>query len=202
MPDPTKSDFLAAEEIKGILAGREKPEQERIVRWVSESLELSLTPAGPARGHVQDVHVPPVAAPETAGEVGHGSRAKDMRSWVDEKQPKSDAQFVAVAAYFLRFIAPTAERKDSFTADDLQTAARLGGWKVFKTPSVTLNNVINQGYLDRAGRGAYRLNAVGENLVTMTLPATGEGGARRSRKKKPARNGSKVKGSKAAKRAS
>lgn len=35
-----KSDFLAAEDIKEILAGREKAEQERIVRWVSESLRF------------------------------------------------------------------------------------------------------------------------------------------------------------------
>jgi hypothetical protein len=37
MTDEAKSDFLAAEEIKKILHGRPKAEQERIVRWVSES---------------------------------------------------------------------------------------------------------------------------------------------------------------------
>jgi hypothetical protein len=36
----TKSDFMAAEEIKAILNGRDKNEQERIIRWVSESLGL------------------------------------------------------------------------------------------------------------------------------------------------------------------
>lgn len=40
-----KSDFLAAEEIKGILHGRERPEQERIIRWVNESLNLAVLPA-------------------------------------------------------------------------------------------------------------------------------------------------------------
>src|ERR1041385_1302832 len=200
MPDPTatKSDFLAAEEIKGILEGREKAEQERIIRWVGESLELSIT--GRTRAHTQEAHAT-ASAPPTLGEGDRSSRATDMRTWVAEKQPKSDTQFVAVVAYFFRFIGPEAERKDSITAEDLQTAARLAGWRVFKTPSVTLNNVINQGYLDRAGRGAYRLNAVGENLVTMTLPGTGESGAKRPRKK-ATRSGSKAKGSKAKKRAS
>lgn len=201
MPDPiaTKSDFLAAEEIKGILNGREKTEQERIIRWVSESLELSISGRG-ARAHPPDAHAA-VVVPPTVGDADRSSRAKDMRSWVGEKQPKSDTQFAAVVAYFFRFIATDTERKDSITSEDLQTAARLAQWKVFKDPSVPLNNAIKQGYVDRVGRGTYRLNAVGENLVAMTLPGTGEVGAKRPRKK-ATRNGSKAKGSKAKKRAS
>src|ERR1019366_321043 len=39
-PVPRKSDFIAAEEIKGILHDRQKAEQERIMRWVNESLGL------------------------------------------------------------------------------------------------------------------------------------------------------------------
>jgi hypothetical protein len=36
------------------------------------------------------------------------------------------------------------------------------------------NNALNQGYFDRAERGEFKLNAVGENLVAMALPGTGE----------------------------
>ncbi len=54
-PDPnTKSDFLAAEEIKGILDGREKTEQERIIRWVSESLDLAIGARSGRTGHGHD----------------------------------------------------------------------------------------------------------------------------------------------------
>ncbi len=184
----TKSDFVVAEEIKGLLDGRDKSEQERILRWVSESLGLSLAPP---------VSVAPLVAPAGAvpvPEVAHGARALDLRSFVAEKQPKSDMQFAATIAYYHRFIAPDAERKETITSDDLQTGARLANRKRFDTPSVPLNNAVANGYLDRAGRGEYRLNAVGENLVAMTLPgANGESGSARVRRK---RNSKKTKATK------
>jgi collagenase-like PrtC family protease len=79
-------------------------------------------------------------------------------------------QFAVVVAYFHRFEAPEAQRKNFITTEDLQEAARLAVWPRKKQPSVTLNNAIKQGYLDRGERGTYRLNAVGENLVAMALP--------------------------------
>ncbi|HWA76836.1 MAG TPA: hypothetical protein VG937_31095 [Polyangiaceae bacterium] len=173
----TKSDFMAAEEIKTILDGRETAEQERIIRWVGESLGLTL--------HLRQraSHPHPQAAEHDAhrDEEESGDPApqpspppggiRDIRSLVQQKQPKSDIQFAVTVAYYHRFIAP--ERKEAITTDDLQEGARHSSRPVFKSPSVTLNNAVGQGYLDRAGRGEYKLNAVGENLVAMTLPGTG-----------------------------
>jgi hypothetical protein len=65
----------------------------------------------------------------------------------------------------------------------LQNAGRQARGFGFKKPVVTLNNAVALGYFDRAGRGAFKLNAVGENLVAMTLPG-GETSKRRSRSKK------------------
>ncbi len=173
-----KSDFIAAEEIKALLQGRDKNEQERILRWVAESLELPLVHSRAKAAGPEVALQPAAAVPHEPAGPATPSRAKDLRTFTQEKQPKSDMQFVVVAAYFLRFVAPESERKEAMTTDDLQNAARLAPWRVFKRPSVTLNNAVQQGYLDSAGRGAYRLNAVGENLVSMTLPAgkpTGNG---------------------------
>jgi hypothetical protein len=160
---------MAAEEIKGILQGRDKTEQERIVRWVTESLGLAAVTA------VASAHPAPTpalslvypgqpASPTPAG-------AKNIKSFVGERKPKSDMQFAAVAAYYHRFEAP--DRRDTVTADDLQEASRLARGYGFKRPLVTLNNAVRQGYFDRAGRGEFKLNAVGENLVAMALPGTG-----------------------------
>lgn len=159
---------MAAEEIKAILQGRDKVEQERVIRWVSESLNLAMTAgqsattAAPAPLAVTPM---PPAIPPIAG-VG----AKNIKSFVSEKKPKSDLQFATVAAYFYRFEAPLAERKDAITAKDLTEAGRQARGFGFKKPIVTLSNALQQGYFDRAGRGEFRLNAVGENLVAMTLP--------------------------------
>jgi hypothetical protein len=161
----TKSDFMAAEEIKAILDGRDKIEQERILRWVSESIGVAAAPivTSPA----------PVSALPTAqvSLAASGSRRKDIESFVAEKGPKNDVQFAAVAAYFYRFEASEAERKDFIVAEDLQTAGRQARGYGFTKPLTTLNNAVALGYFDRAGRGEFKLNAVGENLVAMTLPS-------------------------------
>ncbi len=187
----TQSDFVAAEQIKGILRGWEKTEQERIIRWVSESLGLAVTP-GTTGGHVPPPmpSVPPSSARMRRHRraVPAGGPLKGIEAFVSEKKPKSDQQFAAVVAYFYGFEAPQAERKDTITSADLQEAAHLVGWRRFRQPSVTLNNAVSQGYLDRVGRGTFRLNPVGENLVATTLSGpVGEGAGPRPAKKRRAR---------------
>jgi hypothetical protein len=166
----TKSDFMAAEEIKAILHGRDKTEQERILRWVSESIGVvaAATTTSPLASAVQPAH---------------GARRRDIKTFVAEKGPKNDVQFAAVAAYFYRFEASEAERKDVIVADDLQTAGRQARGYGFTKPLTTLNNAVTLGYFDRAGRGEFKLNAVGENLVAMTLPS-GDSSRKSSRTKK------------------
>lgn len=192
MTTPAKSDFVAAEEIKGILHGRDRTEQERILRWVSESLSLG-DPAAATSKPMGGGSANTTRATES-GTAGH---TRDIRTFVQQKQPKSDNQLATVIAFFYRFVAPEAERKEVLSTADLQTAARQARGYAFKTPSVTLNNAVQQGYLDRADRGAYKINAVGENLVAMTLPGAGgaasstSNAARRAKKKAPKKKTSK-----------
>src|SRR5262245_9196847 len=105
-----KSDFMAAEEIKAILDGRDKTEQERILRWVSESIGVAASPIATSPAAVS-------TAPAAQVSLAGGSRRKDIKSFVGEKGPKNDVQFAAVAAYFYRFEASEAERKDFIVAE-------------------------------------------------------------------------------------
>jgi hypothetical protein len=180
-----KSDFMAAEEIKGILHGRDKTEQERILRWVSESI-------GVTAGGIIASPAPVSPTAQLSPTVGP-SRRKDIKSFVAEKAPKNDVQFAAVAAYFYRFEASEAERKDVIVAEDLQTAGRQARGFGFTKPLATLNNAVALGYFDRAGRGEFKLNAVGENLVAMTLPSgDSTGGAPRSKRKRRSKTRNKA----------
>jgi len=142
-----KSDFMAAEEIKAILNGRDKPEQERIVRWVNESLGL----VAPANRPVASNPSAPIPAaphdPSTTASVGVG-RPVDIKSFIAEKKPKSDVQFAAVAAYFYSYNANQAERKESITAKDLQEAGRQARGVGFKKPIATLSNGLKLGYFN------------------------------------------------------
>lgn len=197
-----KSDFKAAEEVSDILSGRDKAEQERIIRWVSESLGL-LAPSPELPSHVAPSTQLP--SPQQQAPVhAPASLPKDIKSFVEEKAPKSDVHFVTVVAYFYQFEASPADHKEAITAADLRGATRLANWGRFKTPTIPLNNAVKQGYLDRADRGAYAVNAVGENLVAMTLPGArdGNGGARPTKKKRSKATTKKAAKKKAGKKAS
>lgn len=177
------SDFDAAKSISDLLKDMDKNRQERVLRWVAESLEITFhmkatTPhdmaaAGIAGGRIGASVVTPHAA----------GRAADIKSFVELKNPKSDTQFGAVVAYYYRFEAPLDDRRDNISATVLQDAARLAGRTRFPTPLVTLNNAKKQGYLDTAERGSFKINSVGENLVAMTLPGS-ENGTKPKRKKR------------------
>lgn len=169
----TKSDFMAAEEMKAILDGRDKTEQERIIRWVTESLGLVATSSA-LPGNL------PAATPvvsQTTAQHPHTSspRSKDIKTFVNEKNPKNDVQFAAVVAYFYRFECPQADRKEVLVPKDLDDAGRLARGYSFTNSRTTLGNAVKLGYFDRAGNGSYKVNAVGENLVAMTLPSAGGG---------------------------
>src|SRR5260370_30041898 len=189
----SKSDFMAAEEIKAILGGRDKAEQERIMRWVSESVGIVLAPSKVSGNLPQ---LPPSVGspgpPQPASPAGT-ARRKDIKSFVAEKAPKNDVQFAAATAYFYRFEASEAERKEVIVAQDLQNAGRQARGYGFTKPLVTLNNAVALGYFDRAGRGEFRLKAVGENLRAMTLPSSDSGGKKSPRAKKKKRSNARKK---------
>ncbi len=158
-----KAIFDAAGDIAKILENYQKEDQKRILRLIMEGLTLRV----PSQGNTETQE----AGPDTTSQQNSGSAIpKDIKSFVLEKNPKSDQQFAAVAAYFYRFVAPEDSREEAITSEILQTAGRHARGFAFKKPSVTLNNAVNAGYLDKAGRGRFKINAVGENLVAMTLP--------------------------------
>ncbi|MDH4203852.1 MAG: hypothetical protein OEV87_13305 [Phycisphaerae bacterium] len=170
--EPKKSEFQIAEDVTKLLRDLNPKDQERILRWVSESIgipELAQQHSTPS----------PLGLPQTKVIEDATARTTDLRSFYAEKQPKNDIHFAALVAYFYRFLAPEPDRKDTINAKDLEEATRLAQRDRFKTPRIPLDNAEKQGYLDRAGNGQFRINAVGENLVAMTLPTTSGGGGKR-----------------------
>lgn len=178
----TTTIFDAAGKVAKVLEGHAKDDQQRILRLVVEGLSLADVLPKSRDSAARGGEAPSQEAPSAATPT-------DIKTFVHQKQPKSDVQFAAVAAYFYRFVAGAAERKDAIGREDLQEAARLAQWKRFPKPYTPLQNAAIQGYLDRAGGGTFRINAVGENLVAMALPGGGQenasaGGRGKARAKK------------------
>ncbi len=175
-------DLDAVRVIVEALTGFDSADQERVLRWAREKLGLQA-PAGL-------VAAVPAAAALTKPQAPHpepGGSHADIRSFIAAKKPASDNQFAAAVAYYYRFEAPPAEQKQAITADDLQQACRRAGRPRLRKPIVTLHHAHNMGLLDKAGRGEFAINTVGENLVAMTLPqgaATPATGKKRTGSKK------------------
>ena len=178
-PADDKSHFDAAKKIVESLQGLDKASQALAMRFAAETLGLQLTPTS---------HMPIATVPPTPLGVLTPSgtpHSMDIKQFTVAKAPKSDQQFAAVVAYFYRFEAAEAQRRESIDADLLLEAARLAGRKRPSNARFTLNNAKNSGYLDATTAGKYRINSVGENLVAMALPGnTSESSSSENSKKK------------------
>jgi hypothetical protein len=146
--------------------------QQRILRWIAEGLGVTSvgSPVAPPPS-VSDTNTgipqPSFSPPSQTGGGGH----TDIKTFIAAKSPKSDNQFAAAVAYFYRFEAPPAQKRDSIDGDSLQEAARLAGRRRLANPRKTLNNAKAAGYVDSNSPGEFTINSVGENLVAMTLPS-------------------------------
>ena len=144
-------------------------DRERIIRWAREKLGMTagVAPAPATR--------PPISVDtprDSAVAVSQGG--VDIKTFVTEKAPKSDVHFAATVAYFYQFKSPESQRKDSITKEDLVKACREVQRKQPKVPAQVLVNAYHDGLFDRGGKGSYKLNSVGENLVAMALPGTND----------------------------
>jgi len=186
-------DFDAAKSVFEQLKDLPRERQERVLRWISEG--LGIAPASTAPVPVPGVAAAPPASltPAVPLSGSPGIAGKDIKSFVAEKDPKTDNQFAAVVAYFYRFEAPPAQRTDSIDSNVLQEAARLAGRKRLAEPRYALNNAKNAGYLDSAERGQFSINSVGENLVAMALPGNSPASSASKRGKKRGSAGARKK---------
>ena len=161
-------DLDAVRKIVDALGTFDPADQERILRWAREKVGLQTAPPAQSHAASQTPSAAPKISEPTPTHAGGGHT--DIKSFIAAKKPASDNQFAAAVAYYYRFEAPAGERKDAVTADDLQEACRKAGRDRLRKPIVTLHHAHNMGLLDKAGRGEFSINTVGENLVAMTLP--------------------------------
>ena len=170
-------------------------EQQRIFRWVAEKLNLPQPfVSGASAQSTNRLGVAPTAPPPPPDPHAPITPvATNIKSFIAEKKPRNDVQFAAAVAYFYRFEAPPAERKEAINKEDLQEATRKAGRDRFGNPLTTLNNAHKMGLLDKGSEKAtFTINSVGENLVAMTLPEGGTQSKPQKRKKSsPAKRKSK-----------
>jgi hypothetical protein len=143
-------------------------DRERIIRWAREKLGMPASVASAALAP----RLEPGSDEAGNAAVAVTQGAVDIKKFVTEKAPRSDVHFAAAVAYYYQFKSPEHQRKDSITKEDLVEACRQVDRKRPKRPAQVLVNAYHDGLFDRGGKGSYKLNSVGENLVAMALPGT------------------------------
>lgn len=189
MTDDKKIDDLdAVRIISDTLNAFKGDEQQRIMRWVHE--KLNLVPMKETKP-ISD-YIPPSKNENIKEKTYQRENTEfsntDIRTFINSKRPNSDNQFAACVAYYYRFEAPGDEKKDMITSADLQDATRKAGRNRLGDPGKTLSNASAQGWLDNKTRGNYIINTVGENLVAMTLPSSTSGESIPSKKSESKKN--------------
>jgi hypothetical protein len=185
MANPKTDDLEAVRAVVEAIGNFKPEEQERIIRWVAEKLGLPqpfLSTAHTLSIPSQQGSAPSVTPHVPASPPGG---VADIRTFIAEKKPRNDVQFAAAVAYYYRFEAPPADRKEAIDKEDLQQAARKAGRERFTNPRTTLFNAHTLGLLDKgAEKATFTINSVGENLIAMTLPDGSAGGKPGKKKKK------------------
>jgi len=93
----------------------------------------------------------------------------NARDYFEDRAPTNNREATAVAAHYLREIAPNDERSDTITKDQLLSVFREARWQLPPRPEQLLVDSATAGYLKRVARGKYELTNVGHNLVVHTL---------------------------------
>ena len=94
----------------------------------------------------------------------------DIRTLKEQKKPKSAKQMACVVAYYLKELVADGEKKETISTQDLEKYFKQAGFKLPKVIGQVLPDAKASGYFESIGKGRYKLNAVGYNLVAHSLP--------------------------------
>lgn len=136
---------------------------------------------------------PPLVTPRQPAE----GQTRDIRSLAEDKKPSSAIERATLVAYYLSELAAEDHKKTEIGSDDLKQYFKQAGFPIVREPHKVLNNAKAAGYLDSgSGRGTYKLNPVGHNLIVH-----GFGGAKvKQSRAKSSRKAAKKRGGGKAKR--
>ncbi len=159
------SELEAIGSIISLLEPLSEDQRGRVLEYVLKRLEMAAVRA-------------PVAAPQPiAGTAQSASQPiTDIRTLTAEKQPRSANEMAALVAYYVSEMAPENDRSDTVSAEIIRKYFKMAAFPLPSALRNVLPNAAAAGYLESAGRGEYRLNPVGYNLVVHRLPRAGSQG--------------------------
>jgi hypothetical protein len=177
------AEITALEALIAALEPLDDAARARVLEYTLRRLGMHEVPV-PLAGTESAVQTPQVLPPTKHDDVG----VTDIRTLREQKAPSSANEMAALAAYYLAELAPAAERKGTVASADIERLFKQANYRLPSRIAMALPNASAAGYFDKAGAGEWKLNPVGHNLVTQTLPRAGGKTASRAKprpRKKP-----------------
>jgi hypothetical protein len=160
-------ELTAMATILNALEGLDGESIQRVMDYVFNRLSISRPPAVVGGGLISM----PSAQASGVGIVT-STRQMSVKDLKEEKQPESANQMAALVAFYLAEVAPESERQSTVTTQEIEKYFKQARYALPKKLDMTLPNATAAGYFDSVGRGIYKLNPVGYNLVAHGMPRT------------------------------
>ena len=162
-------ELAALSAIMNALQGLDGESIQRVLDYVFSRLSI----AAPRGGTHMSLATAGTQSPVEAPVEGAPRKRLNIRDLAAEKRPESSNQMAALVAYYLSEVADEDERKRAINSEDIGKYFKQAGFRLPRAQRSALPNAAAAGYFDAVGRGQYKLNAVGYNLVAHGLPRQG-----------------------------
>lgn len=139
------------------------------IKAVVEHLNIAFVPST-----LSNKNTISIAPPDSNNELNDYSTVRqqviDIQSLKENKNPLNDIEMACLVAFYLEHHAPKDERQAYITNKDIEKYFKQAKFPLPKAPHQVPINTKTAGYFDSAGRGKYKLNPVGYNLVAHKMP--------------------------------
>ena len=123
-----------------------------------------------------------VGGEHTSQGIAVGTRITDIKELKEQKNPTSASEMAAIVAFYLSELIQEKDKKIEVDKADMEKYFKQANFPLRKFEFL-LPNAKNAGYFDSMGKGKYKLNPVGYNLVAHNMPRAKSGKIRKSVKK-------------------
>ena len=153
-PSKADAEIHAMQEALAALASLDQPEQQRVLNWLANKLNLS-SPAAPEMHSTILASGGPVVLP-----IGEG--AASPKVFVGRKRPATDVERIACLAYYLPHFRDTPR----FNAKDLASLNTEAAQPKIGDIARAVNNAAYQNrFISQAGSGKKQITVIGEAVV-------------------------------------
>ena len=180
-----ESEGKAIQDISKILKPLNTVSKKKVIEYVFKRLGLNqdldyLSNATPEKSPVSEIS----SLQQNKHLTKNNQReVLDVRSFADQKKPKTTSEKLALVGYYLSELAKGDEKTEQFNAKDIEKYFKQAGFRLPANIPGELSRAKNAGYIEKVKKGIYKLNPVGYNLIVHTLPGQSNSKIAKPRKK-------------------